>query len=608
MITNSKVFKSYTENNDKNKKVTKQNTKTNIKTDIKPNIKTDIKTDIKPNKIKKPIKIINIEIDKDTDDSDSSDSDSDNDSNNDSDSETKNIKTNKIVIDSNQFEDDNDVNDVNDVNDSDSNANSDSDSDTDNIINLKNKRKRDSDSQDDIDSNSEDSDCENDVRNVSKKSEKIDIKSKPIEIQAKKNKTSGSKRNGSKTSSSKTSGSKTSGNKTSNGEKYLDIREIYKLLEKQKQEKCADVKPIIDGFAHIVKPKPSPVNTNHFLINQFTYNDSRNPIHKDLEARIVKMVHPNGFIDNNIILHGSAGAGKYTLGMKILHHVYGDSIWDRLNMSKTIDNTKIDFIQNKYYYEILINDYVFNDNAKLVTFIKNSYKRNDGLCQYFVIKHFDELTDVCQRNVLYVMNKYRGIRFIFTVRHLENIIDNIKSCCNLVRVPRPDAKELAKYLNKLAKNNNLKITHTQIEYIVRTSECNINQAINALEIACINSENTYTKVKDSHRNYIAELLQVATGPSIENIKEVRQLISKLIITTYDVSDVYRTCVKLFLNSKYDIPVKNKVIEIASEYSQLSHIAHNTIFVLECFFLQIMEVINNEPVKKNYSLQKITKNK
>lgn len=381
---------------------------------------------------------------------------------------------------------------------------------------------------------------------------------------------------------------------------YISYDEIQKRLKKQKED-CQ-----LNLFeTQIVKTKTLPVNKNKFILHQYSFGDKRNKIHKEIQEQIGKLVN-NGYLSNHVLLYGLTGSGKYTLGLYMLNTIYGGSIYNRIIRTKDINKREIKYIENPYYIEILINNYVINDNHTLSDFIKNNVKnKQSGICQYIIIKHFDKLTPQCQKSIAYLMEHLSNIRFILTTRNLSKITANITSNCHKIRVPRPEPKLLAKYMNRIAKSNNINITHTQIETIVRNSECNMNKALTTLELSLI--DNSYIKTKDVHLKYIANLLEMATGPCMPNVRDIRDLISKLIITTYDVSEVYRTSVKLFMNSNFDDKIKHQVINIANKYSQFNNTTHNTIFVLEAFFLHIMRIFINMDSRKNYSLQKIVKN-
>lgn len=382
---------------------------------------------------------------------------------------------------------------------------------------------------------------------------------------------------------------------------YMSYDDILKKLKQQKQEENEEINIFKSKFQ---KTKTLPVNRNKFIVHQYSFEDKRNKIHKELQQQLAKMVD-KGFLSNHLLFYGLAGSGKYTLGLYIMHHICGGLMNERHVKSQIINKREIKYIENQYYLEILINNYVMNDNHTLSTLINSNIKnKKTGLCQYIIIKHFDELTPECQKTVYNIMERHQHLRFILTTRHLSKIIPNIISTTSKIRVPRPEPKSLAKYMNRIAKANDINITHNQIEYIVRSTECNISHALTTMEL-CVH-DGTYIKSKDAHLKYVADILQVATGPGLANIKEVRTLASKLIISTYDVSEVYKTCVKLFLNSNHADEIKRQVIEIANKYSQLNNTTHNTIFVMEAFFLHIMRIMDDLSIKKNLSLQKISK--
>lgn len=382
---------------------------------------------------------------------------------------------------------------------------------------------------------------------------------------------------------------------------YISYDEICSRLKQQNNNNNNNINIFQDK---IVKTKTLPVNKNKFIIHQHSYEDKRNKIHKEIKEQLSNMII-DGFLSHHILFYGLSGSGKYTLTMYILHYIYGGSINDRQVKTQTVNKREIKYVETLNYIEILINNYVINDNNSLGEFINNNIKnKRTGICQYIIIKHFDELTPACQKTIYHIMEKRSNIRFILTTRNLSNIIPNIISMVTKLRVPRPDSKILAKYMNRIAKSNNINITHSQIEYIVRSTECNINQALTTMELCVHNG--TYVKMKDAHLKYIAHVLQESTGPGIGNIRVVRELVSTLVKSTYESSEVYKTCVKLFLNSKHDINIKQQIIEIGNKYSQLNNTTHNTIFIMEAFFLHVMRIINNMSGKKNYSLQKINK--
>lgn len=380
---------------------------------------------------------------------------------------------------------------------------------------------------------------------------------------------------------------------------YVSYDEIQKRLKAQKKDNNINI-----FETTIVKSKTLPINHNKFILHQYSFDDTRNKIHQNIQQQLTKIIH-HGYLTNHVLLYGLNGSGKYTLGLYILHDIYGGDIYNRIIRTKEVNKKEIKYIQNPYYIEILINDYVINDHHTLSDFIRNNTKnKQSGICQYVIIKHFDKLTSQCQKSISHLMEHLSNVRFILTTRNLSKITCNIISNCYKIRVPRPEPKALAKYMNRIAKSDNIKISHGQIETLVRNSECNMNKALTSMELSI--NDNCYIKSKDIHLIYIAHLLEISTGPCIPNIRDIRDLVSKLIITTYDISEVYRTSVKLFMNSKFDPELKYQVIEIANKYSQLNNITHNTIFILEAFFLHIMRLFINMPSKKTYSLQKIVK--
>lgn len=317
----------------------------------------------------------------------------------------------------------------------------------------------------------------------------------------------------------------------------------------------------------------------------------------EIDPNLHKLIDKNGYLVNNTLFYGLSGSGKYTNAIMMLHKIYGDIVFNRKIEVKQMDKKSIKYIYNPYYYEILINNYVFNDLDTLLMFLKTLNKRIDGRCHYIIIKNIDELSIKSQNMLLNVL-KFNFIRIITTAKNLNKVSTNVKSRFYLIRTPRPDKTKLIKILSKMSKQENYKVTPLQLENIVKQSNCDQTIALNMLHKANINTERTFMKYRDVHNKYIADILGLATMPCIENIREIRKLISQLIVTTYDMNDVYTVSLKLFYGSKYDINMKHKVIDIAAKYSALNQLSLNLVYISEAFFLEIMRIVNQTTTKSS----------
>ena len=371
---------------------------------------------------------------------------------------------------------------------------------------------------------------------------------------------------------------------------YVNIKDVYQKLEVQKP---------LEVKMNVIKAN-KPIDVNKFLIHQFEFGDPKNKLHLDLRNHLQKLI-VDDYLLGHILFHGASGSGKYTLVMSLLYQMHGDIINKRYIKTVTLNSKPIKYISNPFYIEILINGYVINDNYTLSQFIKQHIT-----VRYFIIKNFDELTKACQKSIIHIMEKYHQNRFILTTRYLTKIVDNIQSICHTIRVSRPDQNTLAKHMLKLTKLNKSTITHNQISYLVNKSESNINQALSSLELSLANPENKYQKHIDIHLQYIGDLLEIATGgASIQNVRDIRSLVSKLVITTYDVSDIFRTSIKLFVNSSYinNLNIVDQVIQLGNYYARINNRTNNSNIIIEAYMLSIYQLMLNYKGKKGYSMKK-----
>lgn len=351
-----------------------------------------------------------------------------------------------------------------------------------------------------------------------------------------------------------------------------DIERLLKILSKKSIVK-------LDNRVVHVKSNINLSKNNSLLLHKVV------PI---IDPNLHKLIDKNGFLVNNTLFYGLSGSGKYTNAFMMLHKIYGDIVFNRKLETKKINDKIIKYVYNPYYFELLINNYVFNDLDTLHMFLKTLNQRIDGRCHYIIIKNIDELSIKCQNTLLHVL-KNNFIRIIATAKNLNKISSNIKSRFYLIRTPRPDKIALNKLMLQIGKQNNYKITSSQIDSIIKQSNCDYTLAFNTMHKGIINADRTYVKHRDIHNKFIADILGLATIPCIENIKEIRKLISQIIVTTYDMNDVYSVSMKLFYNSKYDMNLKHKVIEIAAKYNVMNQLSMNLMYILEAFFMEIMKI-------------------
>lgn len=167
----------------------------------------------------------------------------------------------------------------------------------------------------------------------------------------------------------------------------------------------------------------------------------------------------------NLLLYGTAGLGKGTFTNILLRHTGFDKMW--INAS---DATGIDAIRER------------------IRPFATSMSMSD--LKIVVLNEADSLTSGpqgAQKMLRQLMEDVQKItRFILLCNYEHNIIDEIKSRCQTVKIDNPPAKEIGKLCLKILKMEKVKYKAEDVISIVQKCYPDIRKTIQVLQLNTIN--------------------------------------------------------------------------------------------------------------------------
>ena len=166
----------------------------------------------------------------------------------------------------------------------------------------------------------------------------------------------------------------------------------------------------------------------------------------------------------NMLFAGPAGCGKTTAAIAIAKELYGNN-WARnyleLNAS---DERGIDIVRHK-----------IKDFARIKSIGAIPYK-------IICLDEADALTQDAQQALRRTMEKYTETsRFILICNYSSKIIEPIQSRCAVFRFKPLEKKDIIKLLNRISKNEKIKVNKDVFDSIYEVAEGDMRKAINIFQ-------------------------------------------------------------------------------------------------------------------------------
>lgn len=273
----------------------------------------------------------------------------------------------------------------------------------------------------------------------------------------------------------------------------------------------------------------------------------------------------------HIIFYGPAGSGKKTLVAIFLEMIFGKYVNRTKNVQYKVSGSgsKITMESVKQsQHHIVIEPKNNNSDRYIIHDIVKEYARHIGVFQkkrsfkVVLIKKIDNLSYSVQTSLRRTMETFNEkCRFIMWCQSLSKVIKPLQSRCVCLRVPTPTNEELFKYIFKIAMLEGMHdVFLSQFHDIIKESGGNIKTALYMLQMYKFNYYDTQTDYEIA----IAQIIRLILELKIENILEIRTIVSNLKITTFEGSIIMKDIV--------DKLCKRKELSDTAKYQITNHAA------------------------------------
>lgn len=244
----------------------------------------------------------------------------------------------------------------------------------------------------------------------------------------------------------------------------------------------------------------------------------------------------------HLMFAGSPGTGKTTCALALAKELFGESWKNNFVEMNASDERGIDVVRGKIK-EFARTSPISGANFKII-----------------FLDEADALTNDAQSALRRTMERYSAIcRFIISCNYSSKIIEPIQSRCAVFRFRPLRAEDIKRYLQQIAKVENVDITDDAMDALVHVASGDMRKGVNSLQVAASLSEKitievVYQTTGTAHPEEVKKLLETALKG---DFLEARSQLDELMIT-YGLSgeDVIRQIHKQFF--ELSIPDIEKV--------------------------------------------------
>ncbi|MCX8197851.1 MAG: replication factor C small subunit [Candidatus Micrarchaeota archaeon] len=216
----------------------------------------------------------------------------------------------------------------------------------------------------------------------------------------------------------------------------------------------------------------------------------------------------------NLLFAGPPGIGKTTAALALARDIYGEDYRDSLLELNASDERGIDVVRGK-----------IKEFARTVSLAQAPFK-------IIFLDEADSLTSDAQNALRRTMELYVNVtRFILSANYSSKIIEPIQSRCSVFRFRPLSAEECSQMVERIAKEEGLKLEKQALEAILYVSEGDMRRAINALQAAALHSEKITPELvyKSSSRAEPAEIKEMMELALSKKFLEARKRLHKLML-------------------------------------------------------------------------------
>lgn len=292
----------------------------------------------------------------------------------------------------------------------------------------------------------------------------------------------------------------------------------------------------------------------------------------------------------HLVIVGQKGSGVTTIFNLILKEIYGEnynkdlkykekeykannelrkvSIWENSNLMR-FDPTESSNNDYRVFQNIIKSyiktNYLDNKKFKLVIFENANFITENGQ---------NVLKSYLERNIKY--------RFIFLVNNLDNLSQDIISRCHILNIPSPKNEDIKRLMNKIIKDEEIKISKQKIEKIIEISNRDIKRALWMLKLET-------TKKLDWEINIERTIRLILYNPQVTMyFKQNRNDIIYILSNGVPYNNIFEKMLSELL-SLTDYKYHNDIIQLTSEYNNKTEEGIHPILHIEAFLVKVMKL-------------------
>ena len=144
----------------------------------------------------------------------------------------------------------------------------------------------------------------------------------------------------------------------------------------------------------------------------------------------------------SLIVSGPARCGKSTCVLQCLRDnginvdIQAENVYFQTKKNDRLVDCWVNMRRSQYYNEVNMNDVFCNDSmllSEILSMVINSIKF-DTNPTYIIFKHFDKASYTAQAMLRRLMEQHNSIKCIFITRHINRVIDAIKSRTHIIKI------------------------------------------------------------------------------------------------------------------------------------------------------------------------------
>ena len=231
----------------------------------------------------------------------------------------------------------------------------------------------------------------------------------------------------------------------------------------------------------------------------------------------------------------------------------------------------MNMLNNKINNSILINNLKENGINTFRTDVK-LYCQLTQKNKTILIDDYDRITESCQYIIKTLMDKYKNILFISTIKDIKKLIEPLKHKFFIVKLDNITNEFLRKLMDIVLENENIKLSEETKTYIINISDFSINRMYNYLEKIKLLQENKsheeYLKILTNISYYTFDniLIMCKNKKKLDVYNEFNNIYEK----GYSILDIFDFFFKFIKNQKnIDESIRYKIIKLLCEYISIS---------------------------------------